>query len=262
LAEITSEAGDGEIACSFNATIYRDTLQDVPMLTKWAQTHMDIVQTMVFILYRSLNFNADMFDYSVNGEQIDPSMALEKLVYENDISGAIVKDITAQEAVDKIRETSIEYEPCAFLNGTEDPRSMKWLLSIRVGNKDKIFGYMDSKFAELAQTVHHFLYGTYLGYSKPALMKNFQKLLPLAFINKSVRKILTKIFPKKYILKAIYMQAIMIIQPVDVLADGRQNMCDSCPDAILHQNKLTWSCRLDEIKKLGGLCSMYMKGKN
>ena len=41
------EAGSGKIACSFNATIYCDTLPDIPILTKWAQDNIDIVQTMV-----------------------------------------------------------------------------------------------------------------------------------------------------------------------------------------------------------------------
>jgi hypothetical protein len=45
----------------------------------------------------------------------------------------------------------------------------------------------------------------------------------------------------------------MIIQPVDIMADGRQSMCDSCPDMTVHQGQLVWSCRLEERLKYGQL---------
>jgi hypothetical protein len=260
LAEMCHIAGEGAITCAFNATIYRDTLKDIPMLTNWAQANIDKVQTMVYILFRCINFDADRWDYSVNGEKAHPQDLVERLVYTIDESDTEEIPITAQDAVDKIREASPDYEPCAFLNGTEDPRSMKWLLSLRVGNKKRILGYMNPKFIEMAQSVHHLLYGTYVGYSKPSLMKFGQTLLPLAIINKGVRKVFLRALGHLGdLFKPMRMQALMIIQPVDILEDGRQNMCDSCPDAILHNNQLLWSCRLDEVKKLGGFCRLHSK---
>jgi hypothetical protein len=38
----------------------------------------------------------------------------------------------------------------------------------------------------------------------------------------------------------------MIIQPADVLDDGRINMCDACPDITIWNNELVWSCRMEE----------------
>ena len=46
-------------------------------------------------------------------------------------------------------------------------------------------------------------------------------------------------------------QSVMIIQPCDLFEDGRQNMCDGCPDAIHHDGKMVWSCRVDELEKFG-----------
>jgi hypothetical protein len=43
----------------------------------------------------------------------------------------------------------------------------------------------------------------------------------------------------------------MIIQPIDILPDGRANMCDGCPDMTVHDGELRWSCRLEEIKDYG-----------
>jgi hypothetical protein len=28
-------------------------------------------------------------------------------------------------------------------------------------------------------------------------------------------------------------------------------MCDGCPDITVHEGKLVWSCRLDELKQFG-----------
>ena len=38
----------------------------------------------------------------------------------------------------------------------------------------------------------------------------------------------------------------MIIQPIDMMADGRTSMCDGCPDVTVHGGELVWSCRLEE----------------
>ena len=50
-AEMLAQAGG--ISCAFNSTVYEDTLQYVPELVDWAAKHIDIVQVMVFILYRA-----------------------------------------------------------------------------------------------------------------------------------------------------------------------------------------------------------------
>ena len=49
----------------------------------------------------------------------------------------------------------------------------------------------------------------------------------------------------------LYYQSIMIIQPVDLLDDGKQNMCDSCPDVTVWNGQLVWSCRMDEQVNYG-----------
>ena len=49
----------------------------------------------------------------------------------------------------------------------------------------------------------------------------------------------------------VYLQAFAIIQPVDILPDGRASMCDGCPDMTVYEGELYWSCRLEEIKEYG-----------
>jgi molybdenum cofactor biosynthesis enzyme MoaA len=262
LAEMTRRAGKGRIACAFNATIYRDTLGEIPMLTHWAQHHMDLVQTMVFILYRSIIWDESDLDVYVNGEQIDRETLTRKLVYQYDFSENVPRNILAQEIADQIRTAYPDYEPCAFLNGTEDSRAMKWLLSLRTGNKNRILGHMDSRFMEIVQTVHHLIFGTYMAYTRPAFMKLLPGIFPLALINRSARQILWKWLknPSNWF-HPLHLQAIMIIQPVDVLEDGRQSMCDGCPDIIPYGDRLVWSCRVDELDKLGNFLTAVPKTK-
>ena len=245
LAEMIFEHSGGRVACAFNATIYRDTLDDVPMLTRWAQAHVDKVQTMVFILFRSAKAQAG-FDCHAGGRPV----AMTELVYQLDhMEGH--KDIVAQEVADKIREGDPDFEPCAFLNGTEDPRSMKWLLTLKACDKSRTLGYLDPKLAEAIQSFHHMFWGTYLAYARPRLTNNALFLFPLLFF-RSVRAMFLKWLknPGRW-RECPRIQAVMIIQPCDVSSDGRQNMCDGCPDAILHKGRMVWSCRVDELEKYG-----------
>jgi hypothetical protein len=52
-------------------------------------------------------------------------------------------------------------------------------------------------------------------------------------------------------LAPLHLQSVMVIQPVDVLPDGRASMCDGCPDMTVHQGELVWSCRLEERLEYG-----------
>ncbi len=249
LAETIRDAGDGTISCGFNATIYPDTLCHVPMLTRWAQRHMGLVHTMVYILFRQATVDPQ-FHYFVGGEKIDPSAFTGLRYLAEDSRG--YRNIMAQEVVDLIREANPEYEPCAFLNSSLDGNAVKWLLGIRAGRPDKILGYMDGRFVELLQMLHHMIRGTYVAYSRPGLMGLTQALFPLALVNRGMRGVFLKWLkePTRWFEK-VRLQSIMIIQPPDILEDGRQAMCDGCPDSMYYNGEMIWKCRLDEIRKAG-----------
>jgi MoaA/NifB/PqqE/SkfB family radical SAM enzyme len=257
IAQMIHEAGEGKIACAFNATIYRDTLPDIPALTSWAREHNDIVHTMVYILFRSAKSQSG-FDAYVNGAAVDPTA----LVYQLD-NQEEHQDVMAQEVVDQMREALPDYEPCAFLNGTEDPRAFKWLLGMAMGPKGKYFSYLDNKFAEFIQAGHHLLYGTYIAYARPCWARNMQVIFPLALFSRGLRKALWQWLTKPLdMLKSLYIQSFMIIQPVDVFADGRISMCDGCPDSMFYKGRMVWKCRVDELQKFGGFVQCVPRDKS
>lgn len=255
LARMVARAGD--ISVSFNATIYPHTKHFVPDLVRWAEKHIDIVNSMVFILFRTTR--EDRFDYFA-GEQ---KVKLDELVYHNAEKNP--EPLEAPEIIDLIRTACPDYAPSAYLGGTTDPNSFKWLIGTRFGTKDGIYGYLGPRAMEAIQVGHHALTGRYLGYSRPSLLK-LGKATALGFssIDSGCRAVLSN-FAKSTIkhprraLTPLHMQSILIIQPIDNLADGRANMCDGCPDMTVHNGELVWSCRLDECKQYGGFLTAVPK---
>lgn len=238
-------AAEGGISCSFNSTVYEDTMQYVPGMVKWAQEHIDIVQVIVFILYRAVN--NEQVDFYLGPKKID----MNQLVYNEETTERT--DIKAQEIVEMIRkEVDPNFDPCAYLNGSEKPDSFKWLLTGRLGRKNKIYGYVGSKGMEIMQTFYHLFNNKYLAYARPKDARKGRSMLLLSPFDKRIKKALFSYLKNPLnIFRKLYYQSVMIIQPVDFLEDGRQNMCDGCPDITVWNGKLVWSCRMEEQLNFG-----------
>ncbi|MGE5812194.1 MAG: radical SAM protein [Ignavibacteria bacterium] len=245
-------ADEGNISCAFNSTVYEDTLHYVPELVKWAEKNIDIVQVMVFILYRAVNNNK--IDFYLGPKKID----MQQLVYNEEPVERT--DIKAEEVVELIRHEYPDFDPCAYLNGSEKPDSFKWLLTGRLGRPGKIYGYMGKKSMEIIQTVHHMLFDRYLAYSEPNQTRKGKSMLLLSAFDKKLRKVLVKYLKNPFnLFKSLHYQSVMIIQPVDFLDDGRQSMCDGCPDITVWNGQLVWSCRMEEQLNFGHNLRSYPK---
>jgi len=236
----------GGIACSFNSTVYEDTLQYTPELIKWAAENIDIVHTMVFICFRHVVPSLP-FDWYAGGQKID----WQNISYHSDTDRKV--DILSTDVLKVVREYYPDFAPCAYLNGTEKVDSFKWLLTERIGTKKKIYGYAGPKFLELVMVAHHLFKGTYLSYASPKTTRMGRAaMLFLWPFDKGLRKALANMLKNPFrIFKKAHMQTIMFIQPVDFMQDGRQSMCDGCPDITVWNDDLVWSCRLEEQKMFG-----------
>jgi hypothetical protein len=173
-------------------------------------------------------------------------------------------DITSPEVVDVIRTVYPDFMPCAYLNGTESADSYKWLMTGRMGNKRGMFGYVGPKFMEIVQAGNHLLTGKYLAYGSPAMQRRGRLYSVLAPFDAGLRRImwswLTSLFtnPRAFF-KRMHFQSVMIIQPADILPNGSVNMCDGCPDITVWDDKLVWSCRMEEQLKWGQNVRMVPK---
>lgn len=240
----------GGLTCSFNATINERTLVEVPELVRWAERHADIVHTMVFILFRAPAL-LGRFDYFAGGRQVELGGTYEETAW----GGA--RDVHAEEIVRWIRQGDPGYRPAAFLNGTANPDSLKWLLATRLVSGGRTLGYLPPRMMEVLQTVTHYATGHYLAYPS-ARDSGRGKTLTWAgaLVNRDMRRLLGRLLKHSLthpaaLLRKTHLQSITIIQPVNFEADGRQDMCDGCPDITVHEGKLVWSCRLEELKQFG-----------
>lgn len=243
-------AGVGGLSCAFNSTVYEDTLESVPLLVEWSAKHIDIVHVMVFIAFRAALLR-DAYDYYVGGEKID----ISGVPYAYDESLKI--DIKSTDILRVIRRRFPAFRPSAYLNGTEQPDSFKWLLTGRLGTRERIYGYVGPKFMELAQTTHHLRHGSYLAYSSPRVTGRGRSMLLLSPFDHGLRGAAGAYLRALALnplraFERLHYQSVMIIQPVDFMTDGRQNMCDGCPDMTVWNGRLVWSCRLEEPLNYGG----------
>ncbi len=251
-------ASVGGLSCAFNATIYEDTLKYVPDLVQFAEDHIDKIDVMVFILFRAAVTEGN-FDYVRDGKKVDGG----EVVYSVDQARQRL-DLTAPEVVAKIRERFPDFKPSAYLGGTEKPDSFKWLFTGRFGFPGKVMGYTGPKFMELVQTAHHLFTGKYLAYAPKATLEAGRSAMALGVFEPGIRATASRWLSHLVrnpldVRKKLHFQAVMMIQPIDVLADGRQNMCDGCPDVTVHDGQLVWSCRLEEYRKYGGLVQCVPK---
>ncbi|MFQ5605860.1 MAG: radical SAM protein [bacterium] len=246
-AEMVREAGG--LSCAFNSTVYEDTLPYVPDLVGWAQKHIDKVHVMVFIAYRAAELDG-RFDYYAGADKVE----LDEVPYTSEDGRKV--DILSSDIYEIIKKRFPDFDSAAYLNGTNKPDSFKWLLSGRIGSKENIHGYVGPKFIELAQMFHHLRHGHYLAYSEPKVHRRGKSMLLLSLIDSKLRTIARNYFlsamanPVRFF-KRLHYQSIMIIQPIDILDDGTQNMCDGCPDMTVLNGKLVWSCRIEEPLQYG-----------
>ncbi|HET6272943.1 MAG TPA: radical SAM protein [Bacteroidota bacterium] len=239
----------GGISCAFNATVYEHTLKYVPEILAWGQEHIDIVNILVFIAYRAAPIHKG-YDYFVGGNKIDMTPIAYAIDEERKIS------IMSTDIVEEIRKRYPDFQPSAYLNGTERPDHFKWLLTMRMGTKEKIYGYTGPKFMELSQTLHHLLNGSYLAYTKPKVLGRAKSMLLLSPLDKGLARTATAylhdaVRAPRLFFKKLHLQSVMIIQPADFMVNGALSMCDGCPDITVWEDKLVWSCRMEELSNFG-----------
>jgi Radical SAM superfamily/4Fe-4S single cluster domain len=246
-ADLVAQAGG--ISCAFNATVYEKTLPAVPAIVDWARGNPSKVQVVVFIAFRTTSEDG-RFEYYVGGEKVQT----KELVY---VGGRPERtDIKADEIAREIQKRFPTFQPAAYLNGTEKPDSFKWLMTLLLNDGEEFVGSVGPKSIELMQAGHHLFTNRYLGYVSPGAMKLGKALLACAAFDRQLRSaarnwIRGALRRPARLLRPLYVQSVMVIQPVDLLDDGRTSMCDACPDMTVHDGELVWSCRLEERLRFG-----------
>lgn len=247
-------AAAGGIACSFNQTVSNETLDQVPDVVEWALRNPALVSSMVFILYREPRLFGD-FRWYAGAQEIDPYASYKQTG--NDWSGQRV--LQAPDVIAKIREVDARYEPSAYLNGTVSATSAKWLVATRLAMASgETLGYLTPRTMELIQETYHLTRKRWMSYASPRLLSMGRSLIGLgSLLDGRLRRTVGARYAGRLLrnplraLSKVFVQSFAIIQPIDILADGRMDMCDGCPDMTVYKGKMYWSCRLEEIKEHG-----------
>jgi pyruvate-formate lyase-activating enzyme len=250
-------AAEKDLYVIFNATVYPSSYREIPDILRWGQANIDRVHGLVFITYRTATT-----DTAVALDTTKQAVDFGKLSYVTEHFDE--KFVTGPEVVDIIQQTCPEFEPAAYLGGTQRHDSYKWTAGAMLGSKRKMFGSVGKKTMELAQTMHHLFKGTYLAYLSQASIGR------VAFLMGAVDKVVGKAHRNYWgdllrnpgrVFENVYVQSIGIIQAPDVQPNGMADMCDSCPDMTVWDGKLINSCRMDEYRLFGGFLTVVDKEK-
>ncbi len=236
----------------FNSTVYPSTFREIPDVVRWGQANIDRVHGLVFITYRTATTDTHVA-HDVADRQVD----FGKLSYV--VESFDDKFVTSPEVYQIIKDNLPEYEPSGYLGGSIVHTSYKWLAGAIIGSKNQVYGSVGKKTMEIAQAGHHLINGTYLAYLSQAKIGAQVFLLSPwdATLRQAARNWLREVVRHPaQLLESIHVQSIGIIQAPDLLAEGRADMCDSCPDMTVYDGKLINSCRMDEYRLFGGFLSV------
>jgi hypothetical protein len=133
--------------------------------------------------------------------------------------------------------------PCAFLGKIHDPDLPSWLFMVPLVYGGKIVGHMDGGLYKDAQERYRAKTGRYfITRSGNTISKTF---IPRLLASNAAPRLV-----KETLLRPtadLRYQVVLIIDGPTHDARG-WNLCDGCPDAMLHDGKLVPSCLLERVK--------------
>ena len=242
----------GKIKCGYNLTIRHSNLSEVQDIVEWYRRNISKVNHLSLITYRGIP-KLNGYDIYVNGMKTNPHSLEENFLLPDEIN------ISSTDIHSRLCEYYNDIYPAAYLNGTPDMDTYKYLITINIGTDNKIFGELGAKSVEIYQLLYHVLKGKY-----DATIPNPGKwIFLLMLFDKRMRKTLKNYL--NYLIKnplrifnRIYVQALILQQPFEIIK-GHVNICEGCINLMPFDGKLINSCRYDEYRLLGGPMSLIKK---
>ena len=245
------------LICSFITTITPKALHQVSDIVQWCRENIDKVVQNIFVPVRGFH-SSDPWKSYVSGKEID--MGGTALCNEESYD-----NLTAKDLFKEVKKVLPDYEFSSFLGGTQVSSSPKWLFGLYAASKRKIVGNIGKKGMELIQNLHHFTFGRFVSFLKPWIYRNGWMIFLMFFFDKSVRKTFRKrmisiLTNPLQLFTKLYLQAIIVMQPFDLLPNGESDMCDSCPNMTYWNGRLVPECRMEEYINYGQLIQFEYTG--
>jgi len=237
----------GGVQCGYNVTVTRRTLSEIPAVVAWCRRNYDRVQHLSLIAFRSIPLGAGV-EYFVHGRRIDPTGSQYSTTRLDEIS------ITTEEMVATLATPSSAIVPSAYLNGSTDVGTYKYLIAVSLGSGRDTWGFLGARTMELVQVAYHLARGRYCSFLLDPAAGH--KVFLLSLFDAEVRRACGRYLkavarhPLR-LFRRVYAQTVHLQQPNEVL-DGAVNLCDDCANAMVFGDRLINSCRLDEYRLYGG----------
>jgi sulfatase maturation enzyme AslB (radical SAM superfamily) len=222
------------LTVSFSIMVTKKNLRDIPSTIEWALGNEGKVEGLTFIAVRSCRVVE-------NGNK--PKMLMINPE----------ENVTSEEIYSLIKGHYPKYEVSAYLGGTVNPKSFKWLFSLSICSAGQMLGSVSPISIELHQVLRRLFHGRYV------LNDHYQRQIPRYLTNlicffrdTNIQKVLWNLIGKPRLLQNhIHLLRLIVIQGHDISLSGDMDMCDGCPDMTYFQGRLVNSCRLDEFRKYG-----------
>jgi hypothetical protein len=234
------------VMCGYNTTITRANLEAVPAVVRWGTANIDRVQSLTLIAVRGL-LTAPGMEYRAGGEAVDT----KRVQCRGD--SASEYSITSDEMFELVRSSQPELRPSAYLNGTADPSTNKFLIITPIGSRGALYGVCGARATELAQVLHHFFTGRYtslVGAPKPS-----KSIFLASLLDKEVRRAFGRFLKASVrdpalLVRKVHVQCINLVQPTEIVGDEK-NFCDGCINLMPWKGTMVHSCILDEYRLYG-----------
>ena len=237
----------GGMQCGFNITVFRSTLKQIPYIVDWGRANIHKVQFLCLIAFRGM-LKAEGIQYIAKGQPVDLEIFQSVVENPQEIS------VTTDEMHEILEKKFPDMKPSAYLEGTTDPSTYKFLIFMLLGTKRELYGFAGSRTMELAQSFYHFIKGRYNASLKnPRIGK---KIFFLSLFDRNIRRALGRFLKgasrnPATLLDKIHIQCINLQQPNECI-DGQKNLCDGCMNMMVYKGRLINSCILDEYRIFGG----------
>lgn len=201
------------INLGFIMPISKQNVTDLKILAKFFQNNSDIVSLVVFTVYKEM----------LPGKVIEKDLEIGM----EDVAEAVKK--------------SFDLSYSAYL-GKKFGNSISWLFSLSAYADGKVIKSFDKSFYKKIQEDYYSRKGKYF------ITKLNRAIPPKKLIlarNKSAKKIALDAMKRNC--SQINTQTVLIIDAPEI-NNGNWNICNSCPDAMIHNNRLVPSCLLERIK--------------
>ena len=240
-------AGLKNVQCGFNITITRANLYSIPEIISWGIANIDKVQSLSLIAFRGFLTSEGM-------EYLSEERKVKLRDFQCVAETASEIDITSDEMFELLRFSRPELQPCAYLNGTADASSNKFLVILPIGSRGEVYGVLGAKAIELFQILQHVFTGKYT--SLVRTLRPSKSVFVTSLFDQEARKAFRRFLRTTFrrpsrLVRKIHLQCLNLVQPTEIIGEEK-NFCDGCINLIPWKGKMVHSCVLDEYRIFGG----------